>query len=241
MSKILCPYHEDTNPSMHVYEKYAHCFVCGARMAITKSGDIKDRALVREDIAKSLLNILLLPKTTIRGLELYSDRDGYYLLWPRGNYYKKRLWKGKSRYIGPKGHTPPLMSFDIPYQDRLVIVEGELNAMSLNLCGIKAVICSPGSATNLMRYIKDYLRYSEVCVIVDYDEPGVANGALLRDELLKHGKRVQLIAMEDRDLNDILQEEGKEGVRKWADSRVEMLKRMQNNIQTMPASRSITP
>jgi DNA primase len=34
--KVRCIFHDDNDPSMHIYEDAAHCFACGAHADVTK-------------------------------------------------------------------------------------------------------------------------------------------------------------------------------------------------------------
>lgn len=206
--KVKCtnPKHIDSNPSMEVYENGSYCFSCGYH-----TSEYTDSTAVRKpptDINKELEYIDGLEKREIRGLSLPADDLGYYITWPDRSYYKKRLYEGKARYIGPRGHRAPL--YRIPGVDpkTLVVVEGEINAITLsNAIGNILTIVSPGSATELTRHIALYKLYSIVYIVIDRDIPGVINGLKLKDLLLERGRVVHLVAKE-KDYNQILQEEG---------------------------------
>ncbi len=218
MSKIKCPNpsHDDQTPSFHLYEDGGYCFVCG----YTEKGQYEVKKKEKENIEESIRAIKALPKVLIRELEFHADRSGYYIVWPDGSYYKKRLYDGRVRYIGPVGHKAPLLVLG-GKAEALVIVEGEINALSLHhsLEGVllpKRSIVSPGSASEFQRHLDTILTI--VCktaiVVVDKDPAGVAAGVELKRELMKHGKRVQLIAC-DRDINQMLQDGGKQEVQQW--------------------------
>jgi 5S rRNA maturation endonuclease (ribonuclease M5) len=102
----------------------------------------------------------------------------------------------------------------------LILVEGEINALSLKEAfpETNVTIASPGSCTNFMNYIQQYLQYTNIVCIIDYDIPGVVHGDQLRRELRKHKKHVELIPMVGRDINDVLVQEGVDGVKAWAKS-----------------------
>ncbi len=223
--KILCPFHKDTNPSMHVYEEYAHCFVCGGR---AKTEDVLSGAEI-EVIKKEPTNIPMeldrvrrLPKIHTRGLLLPADSEGYYIVWPDESFYKKRLFEGKQRYIGPRGRRPTPFIYK-GSKEAVVLVEGELNAMSLyegcqlNLAkGVNwLTIVSFGGVNNITDYINYSLQFKRIYVIVDRDIPGVIAGVKFKDGLLKHKRRVDQLIAVDNDINEILQKEGKEGVSRW--------------------------
>lgn len=215
--KINCPKHEDSTPSMHVYangeEVVGFCFVCSARMVLDEKllpSGTPTVHTTKENVCTTLEYIRTLPIKLIRGLLLPYDSKGYYVTWPDGKFYKRRNWEGKSRYKGPKGIKPPL--FVIPgNKSKLVIVEGELNALSLlQLQPSTDTICSPGAAPELLR-VKDFCKtFKTVTIYVDNDGPGVIYGVKLKDELLKLRKRVELIPL-DVDFNEQLQRRTNEG------------------------------
>ena len=221
--KIHCPYHEDANPSMHCYPEYAHCFVCNKTIPINEvmtSEELKKiRPKEKENIAQNLQRILELPKTKIRGLQLHTEKDGsYYVVWPDKTFYKHRVnYDSKSRYIGPRGHRPPLFvcNSTSSSKDILVVCEGEANTLSLELAlnEPRISLVSPGSANEMVTHLSYYLQYKRIVIVVDKDAPGVYNGLMLRYELAKAGKIVDLMALET-DFNDLLQQGGPELVRK---------------------------
>lgn len=238
--KIRClnPNHKDENASLHVYPEYSYCFSCGFRAKTEEVLSGKEIETLKkvyqepENIRDTILYVAGLPLATIRGLAFPRDAEGFYIVWPNANYYKKRLYSGNIRYIGPRGHRAPL--FEIPggSNENLIVIEGELNCLTLqSVLEAKPIfqrsprLCSPGSATEMMRHLEKYLTYSNITIIVDKDIPGVINGLKLKEALLKKGKRVNLLAME-RDLNDLLQEKGPEAVRAWAKENLEMQKRV---------------
>ncbi len=222
--KIRCinPNHEDSTPSMHCYEETAHCFVCNFTVPIEEvlnSEEIKKinkAPKEKEDIQKTIQFILGLPKKEIRGLQLHYDGPDYFILWPDNSFYKRRIRDSVSRYLGPRGHQPPLFKLEAEDGSKqiLVIVEGEANVLSLDLCiGHGSVsLVSPGSANNFCTFISFYCTFETIIIIVDYDEPGVKNGIRLKEQLQQAGKRVRLITLR-RDFNDTLQLGGVEAVR----------------------------
>ncbi len=227
--KILCKYHEDTEPSMHVYQNdktlRGYCFVCSA-MAVIEPGDIDNLSEIKPsrkitDIAGMMSYIQHLPTKIIRGIELPFDQVGYYLRWPTNDHYKRRNWnEGKNRYTGPTGKSQPL--FIYPNMSKhLVLVEGELNAVSLRMAvGDKYCIASPGPANNFMRFIKQYMVYKQITLVLDYDAPGIVFGCQIKDHLLRAGKRVNLILVEE-DYNDLLQKKGQGHVKQQFEKELE--------------------
>jgi hypothetical protein len=219
--KIRClnPKHTDDTPSMHVYPERAFCFSCGYSVPSEEVASVEEiRKLNKEptDVKNVLQYISSLPVRKIRGLYFPYDDRGFYVEWPCNTFYKKRLFEGNSRYIGPRGTRPPLYVHKQCPHD-LVIVEGEINARSLySSKATTSSIASPGSATEMLRHLDKYLTYNTIhAIIVDKDIPGVINGLKLKDELIKRGKKPILIAME-KDLNQIYEEEGDEAIKAWA-------------------------
>lgn len=217
-NSILCPFHNDTRPSMVVYGEWCHCFVCGAHVP---SKEINlPRSMINTpkpeptNIVKRMEYIQALPKKRIRGFDLHEDRNGYYITWPDKSFYKRRNYFGKSRYTAPSGVKPPLFVYPGD-STSLILVEGELNAMSLyySLEGGHKV-ASVGPASDFMRHIRYLLQFNSITIIADKDAPGIVFGCALKDRLLSSRIRVKLILC-TKDLNQILQEEGEEGVRSW--------------------------
>lgn len=222
--KINClnPSHKDATPSMHVYPDMCYCFVCGFTC---KSEDVineeelkKIKPKEKENIKEKILYIQSLPVSHVRGLQLHIEQDGsYYVVWPDQSFYKKRVkTEMGSRYVGPRGHRPPLFRCkqEGSSKEILVITEGELNTLSLelSLCEPRIAMVSPGSANELMTHTDYYLQFNRIIVVVDKDIPGVYNGDKLKKTLLERGKSVDLIALQT-DFNDLLQQGGPELVK----------------------------
>lgn len=217
--RLLCPNHNDTTPSLHVYPEWSHCFVCGYRCPTDKL-DVNYTPVVNratpQDVESRLAYIKNLPIVHTRGLRLPADTLGYYIVWPNAQYYKHRLYNGKRRYMGPAGIRAPLLEYKpvstIP--DTIVLVEGEINALSLKAAYTdhNLVIASPGSCAEFERHYNTYLSYKRICIIVDYDNPGVGHGYVLKQRLMKDKKQVELIAVSP-DINDVLIQRGVDGVK----------------------------
>lgn len=215
MNKTFCPAHEDATPSLHLYPDGAFCFVCGYSCPLEAIGnEVKAIRLPPQDLPSMLSYIESLTPKLIRGLWLPSDERGYYVVWPDNKYYKQRLFRGDARYKGPRGHRAPLFRYHRDSKN-LVIVEGELNAMSLLqiMPDIDAEVVSPGSCNEMIRHLNKYLLFDRVWCIVDKDAPGVANGLALKDELRRFNKPCTLIALET-DINDHLSSKEEEKITK---------------------------
>ncbi len=205
---------------MHVYEDGCYCFSCGFTCDIK---DVLNEEEIRkfrkekpekEDLEETIRQIELLDMRKVRGLTLKSDSTGFYIIWPDRSFYKKRLAAGTSRYVGPRGHRPPLFKIERASKDLLIIVEGELNCLSLDLSlGDSGVsIVSPGSASGLQGYIDYYIKYKQIIIVMDKDPAGVVAGLELKKTLQLRRKSVKLIAV-DPDFNETLQTLGPEAVK----------------------------
>lgn len=215
--KILCPSHQDTNPSLEIYSDGCFCFVCGYTCSLDEI-NVDPAKVYREptNVPAEIARIQGLPRTEIRGLQLPYDDTGYYIVWPDKSFYKKRWFRGDTRYTGPRGVKPPLFLYPGEHREKVVVVEGEINAMSLQLAypNTKVTIVSPGSVTNIVKpELHNYcLKCDSTYAIVDYDPAGVIYGMEFKNQLLKKGKRVELIPLK-QDLNDVLITRGVSGIK----------------------------
>lgn len=225
--RTLCPNpaHSERTPSFVIYDDYGHCFGCGYRAPLKELGigyekESKETPIEKEDVEKTLDYINKLPTKAIRGLDLPYDDRFYYVVFPGYNYYKKRAFADSgSKYLCPTGHAKPLyVPYKIDKADTLAIVEGELNALSLATTKPPFDVCSPGGCSSFYgkeyeRYKQFYLHYKQFFVMVDKDSAGVRAAIELKAKLTKHSPYV-MVRLMDRDLNEILIENGTEGVRK---------------------------
>lgn len=216
--KVVCPAHDDHEPSMHLYGDTGFCFVCKASIPVSELNVPENKHIPKPEptnVPDRIKYIKNLPTKLIRGLQLPYDNSGYYIVWPQNNYYKRRNFEGKVRYIGPSGVRAPLYVLPGTAQ-HLIICEGEINALTLydciNMDEREFKVVSPGSASEMMRHIKYYLGYSRITIIADYDAPGICFGYQLKDLLLKSKKQTMLVLMKE-DFSRILQDEGHEAVR----------------------------
>ena len=250
MSKSLCPWHDDRNPSLEVYsDGWVHCFVCGAHKtleeykATTGLTPLVAPPKPKEDIAPTLAAIKGMRVCNIRGLQLPTDGEYYYIVWPDSSYYLKRSLdpESKTRYIGPSGHQRPLyiaaqgMHSFSGRGKVLCIVEGEINAMSV----AKALpsgfgVVSPGAATQFyssFNAVSHYLKYDRQILIADEDQPGAMACINLARELQKQSRDVQCILMKKKkdggrgDANEILEAEGPDALREELLSRFAPMQR----------------
>lgn len=208
--KILCPNHKDNTPSLHVYKEYSHCFVCGFRIKNTGESYVTQIKEEPEEIKSKIRIIQNLPVERVRGLDLHTDEQSYYILWPDFHFYKQRNYIGEQRYMGPKGIRPPLFLYP-EETDHIVAIEGELNCISVwyshTNVQFNHTLCSPGAASNFTKYVDFFLKYKKITLILDHDPAGVAYGSETKERLLKLCKHVNLVTV-DTDYNDILQNSG---------------------------------
>jgi len=221
--KYLCPKHEEKTPSANAYADGYHCFGCGARGPLSELGlPAGERIEITyvEDIAASINRIRALPKQEIRGFSLHADDRGYYLLWSDSSYYKRRVYgaEASSKYRGPSGHSKPPFIVSEGSDARLVLIEGEFNALSFGTLEGTSTVVSPGGAGDFYsrgnsRYLADYARYGQVDLVVDADAAGAAAAIETKAKLITLGCPEVKIHLVDKDFNDILVQDGKEALR----------------------------
>lgn len=186
--KILCPFHKEETPSCNIYSNGFFCFGCGARGPLTGLVGVKLPPAEElepeppEDLELSLAGISARTvPTKVRGLTLPADARGYYLIWPDKDYYKLRVWEpGKGpKYLGARGHRRPLYWARRQAHSTLLLVEGEINALSL-LEALKDEsydIVSPGGCGDftpkkIREHLPTYLGYDTIIVVADGDKAG---------------------------------------------------------------------
>jgi hypothetical protein len=223
--KILCPVHVERTPSCNLYPDGWHCYGCGARGKLDelKGVDISNiREVEPEDLEASLAAIESLPKRMVRGLELHCDERSFYVVWPTRDYYKRRFVNpGKGpKYIGAAGHTMPPFIAHIGTSRDLIVVEGELNALSLIQAYPEATIVSPGGSGHfegkhtrkwLNRLVQQCI-IERIIVIADEDIAGAKAAIDLMSEV-RHTNKTLLWKLMKRDANQVLQEDGRDALR----------------------------
>lgn len=159
--------------------------------------------------------IKALPRQTIRGIPFHFDSEGYYIIWPDSSYYKLRRWVSddeRSKYYCPSGHSKPVFKIGASKPSRnLVIVEGEINAISLTNSKGKFDILSPGGAGNftdnqMINELSKFVYYDTIIICVDADTAGL-NGALKLRKLINdtHSLHAQVIIhLMETDFNQLL-------------------------------------
>ncbi len=228
-NRILCPFHEESTPSCVIYpDETFKCYGCGENGNISKLPGSeyiqvpKGGITPNIDLEAEIEAIRKLPIANVRGLNLPVDATGYYIVWQGGIYYKKRFYDDSgSRYLNPKGISQPLLVVEprpVCEKQGLVVVEGELNALSLKeaLMPTSWEIVSPGAASNFgEKHLTFYKEYSRVKIFVDQDAAGAIAAIELKSRLVQHIPTVDVFLLE-RDFNDRLVKDGKEKLKEYA-------------------------
>lgn len=213
ISKIKCPFHKEETPSCAVYPDGYYCFGCGAYGPLSDLEGLIDFKSIKvrepENLEESMEYIANLPQDTIRGLNLHYDSSGYYVLWPRKNYYNKRYFNsGSSKYRKPAGHRQPLFIPQYRGTRECYYVEGELNAMSIAQV-VNSTVVSPGGVAKFPKYAYYLNRFDYVYIVADRDEVGTLAAMELSTNLNTPNK----ILLMEKDANDWLVDYGPEGLR----------------------------
>lgn len=226
LKKVLCPFHNDTTtPNCAIYDDYHYnCYACGANGLIKncKLGIYKyfieclDGAAVRpaldlenayEEARRKYNAISLLPTKEIRGIKaLPYDQKYFYILYPDCCYYVGRLLPGVNssyKYLCPSGIPRPSFTLRGQTKDTLIIVEGELNALSIHQVLPEITVTSPGSGPNLRRVLPFYQDYDNILVIAD-DDPAGRRGSLELVSQIGFDKVKVKLMPKSMDANDIL-------------------------------------
>lgn len=183
--KIICPFHQEDTPSCVLYSNGYFCFGCGARGKLEELDGIElpPREELEpeppEDLVAAFARINSLEQTEVRGLKFPADHRGYYLCWPDQSYYKLRVWEPGSgpKYLGARGHKRGLFWARQEGHQTLVLVEGEINALSIAKAVPGVDVASPGgvgdfTVKKIKHKLTSYCRYSTILVVADADPPG---------------------------------------------------------------------
>jgi hypothetical protein len=213
MSKlILCPWHEESTPSLAIYHDGYKCYGCG------KYGPLSDLGMEGADIpppkpAENLVEkfdyIRSLPGVEVRGFSFPADDEAFYICWPDESYYKARLFNPrKGKYLNPSGHKQPMLFVRHEGNRELVVVEGELNALSVAKACPEVDVWCPGSASNFKstkwsRYLNFLLQYSRILVVADRDAAGAEACIEIMSQLQGKVQEIKAHLMSP-DANDVL-------------------------------------
>lgn len=221
--KIRCRWHKDTTPSMVLYADHGFCFACGKYAFPDELRDIEFNPDAPEpepeDLQQAFAYIDSLPVQPIRGLEFPADEHGFYLVWDDRSYYKKRLYGGKARYIGARGHFRGPFWANRADSNTCIIVEGEINALSIARACPELNVMSPGGAGDFSAkrskfVLSSVLHCSTLIVIADADKAGALACIEMLGVLSGTGKQVKHHLMAP-DANEVLQSDnGQEKLRR---------------------------
>jgi len=255
VKQINCVFHKgDNTASLTLYtDGRYYCFGCTASgkcsdLGLDIQGEITNaRPRPREDIRQSLERIANLPTKPIRGLNLPTDDSGYYIVWPDRSYYVKRFFDSANsgrKYHSPSGHTKPLFQLT-GTTDCLVVVEGQINALSIRSALPDLECCSPGGAGDFTKseyagYRGYYRSFRKILILADADTPGLKAAYALSRALIKDGIPDVTFRLMKEDANDILTKYGAECLRQTITSYLEMPVQMPSNQDTLSASGAST-
>lgn len=224
--KVLCPFHSEQTPSCVIYAElmYYRCFGCGRHGHISELPDSELAELEvsdfipkpKENMAEKMTYIKGLPIQIHRGLPFHTNGSGFYIVWPDNSYYLKRFTNGSEpKYVGPSGHDRPLFRAKAVRSSTLVLVEGELNALSIAKC-IDANIVSVGGVGNfthkrLNKHLYEFNRYEKIVILLD-DDPAGTLGAIEASAYFKSLNKDVVVCLLKQDMNAVMTNEGQEQV-----------------------------
>jgi twinkle protein len=126
----------------------------------------------------------------------------------------RKVEPGERKMWREKGGKPVFWGMDDCQPDLpLVIVEGEMDALSLEECGIPNVVSVPGGAEDLacVDHCWDWLqRFRQVVIWPDTDSPGLE----MSRKLIRHigAWRCSVVQTDAKDANELLLKAGKQAV-----------------------------
>jgi DNA primase len=249
--KTLCPFHQDSSPSCHIYDDGFHCYACGAHgdaldwyqqvHSLSKADAIKELSqrvgtmpiAQRTKLVKYWQRLEQLPKSPRDGFTAddckalgiaASGNDAVLAITdPLGNIvaFKQRrhiVNEGQSRYfyLTKDCGTPAWCSPCFFTSEKVLIVEGELNAMACALVrrNMDEDIAFMGIAGVNGQLWLEALKDKIVYCYADGDAPGQAardRWALAAIEV--GAKRVFRLEPWEMDANDILVKLGPDELR----------------------------
>lgn len=229
MSKTRCPRHDDDTPSCEVYENGAYCFSgCGfiPLSELGLSNETRPKNRYREDLSTKRSYIASLPRATFRGFEFPYDERGFYLLFPESEYYKQRVFSPGDgpKYRNPSGHAQPLFRTRVLSLQRLLLVEGEINSLSLALAFPEYDVVSPGSATEFgskktVFSLTQLPYYDTIIIVVDRDAAGAGAAINAKVAMNNRAKEVHIVFLEE-DANQIHNEKGLTALRETIEDKM---------------------
>lgn len=217
---ILCPFHQEQSPSCVLYHDGYRCFGCGKYGPLEEIGRRTEEMPPPpepEDLEERFKYISQLPTVEYRGLRLPADSRGAYIIWPGNTYYKKRMFDGKVKYLCPRGHKKPWFVANHLGGDVCILVEGELNALSIAEACPEFSVVSPGSAgdfnaKSVLKVLPFLSTVDKLLLIADKDQAG-AQALINAKSVLDTPTKLTRWALVERDANEVLQAEGREALR----------------------------
>jgi hypothetical protein len=220
--RYLCPRHREATPSVVLYGDRGYCFGCSQNIPLEEIGVSAEEATREaeyvEDIGATLAYVDTLPRKEIRGFQLPFNERGYYLVYPCRTYYKFRVLGAEkgAKYRGPAGHKKPPFEVVTGHHSRLVLVEGEFNALSLATVEPECDIVSPGGAGDFYskgadkHYLTYSKRYETIYLVVDNDAAGAQAAIEAKSKLMALGCSDVRINLVTKDFNDVHTQDGKQ-------------------------------
>jgi len=208
--KALCPFHDDTNPSLNFSQATGqhYCHGCGEKgdhltfYAKIKNLDIKkDFRKILKDIGDDFgISKVPTKKKIIRTYD-YVDENGKPLFQevrtePKG-FFLRRPKSGGGWIKSIKGVK--LVPYRLPEfieADEVLIVEGGKDVDNLFDLGFKATTCAMGAKKWKPEYNK-YLEGKAVVLIPDNDEPGRKHMKQIADSLIGTVKSLKVLDLPD--------------------------------------------
>lgn len=224
MERIHCVRHQESTPSLVVYDTHAYCYGGCGRIELSELGRVAETApkeRYKEDLDARRKEIEKLPTNTYRGFSFHCDDRGVYICWPDCSYFKHRLFNpapGQSKYKCPAGQPQPPFWARRGTSRTLVLSEGEINALSIAEAFPEYDVLSPGSASDFKtakftKYLLTLVRYyCTVIIVADYDGAGTDAAIHTKGLLLNKAPNIHIVLMK-RDANEILTNDGKEKLR----------------------------
>lgn len=221
--KTVCPSgeHGHNTPSCGVYsDGSGYCFSCNQYFSGVGE-PVKVVEKPKENLEEKLVYIDSLKKIQHRGLQFPSDDRGYYVVWPDRKYYKLRAWAAEDlggKYLGPSGHQKPIFSCTSSKKSKIaIIVEGEINALSIITVIPGINVYSPGGVTSfydrtMTNNLSVFSGYASIYLIADRDVVGLV-AVLKLKELLKPYCSDIVTKLMDEDANHVLCEYGQEALK----------------------------
>lgn len=170
--KCLCPFHEEKNPSLHVYVDTGryHCYGCGSdgdifKFRMKRYGGSFNQAIkyfgetngmIQQSTPKKINNVSLAPEPKIVKTYDYTDENGK-LLFQSVRYdpkdFRQRRPDGKGGWINSLKNADRvfvvrLVPYNLPgiiKSKSVIIVEGEKDADNINALGLTATTSPMGA------------------------------------------------------------------------------------------------